>query len=239
MKKIELAREIAQVESMIDFYATGNTKTDEAIEKEAQKLNRKYDLQGLDIELAAAQKQLATTKARATKEARIKEFSDSEAGKSLREKLHNDRKAWMEDAYQQALNTVQEVLGDDWTIANWGSTNFQVGMKNHDTDPRSAWRTTQFGHEFEVYYGYDYHFNWETKSYDRYFRFEANIGTMGSFNIAEGDSRLAYYIGIGKFLASPKVQVELRAELEQLHKNLKELEDAWQNAEDEYVNKAA
>lgn len=234
MKKIELAREIAQVESMIDFYASGNTKTDDVIEKEAQRLNRKYDKEGLETELAAAEKQLAYTKARATKEARIKEFSNSEAGKSLRNRLHDDRIAWMEDAFQQALTTVQEVLGDDWTIADWGSTGFRVGMKNHDTDPRMALRTTQFGQEFDVNYGYEY-----DRHDKQVFEFKANVGTCGAFDIADGDSQLAFYVGVGKFLASPKVQVELRDELKQCCDNIKEMQEAYQKAEDEYVNKAA
>lgn len=231
MKKIELAKEVAILENDIRNYRGQEVMEGETLDNFISKTSRQSK-EVLETEI----NRLINVRKNAKEDFYAKEFYNSEAGKNLHNKLSNYRKAWMEDAYQQALATVQEVLGDDWTIAHWGSTSFEVGMKNHDTDLKKAWRATQFGHEIEIYYGYNLAYDYENHSCKRIFKFEANIGTMGSFNISADDSQAAFYIGVGKFLASPKVQ-ELKYELEQLHKNIKETEDTWNNAEKTYVSK--
>lgn len=222
MKKIDLANEIATLENDIRNYRGQETlKGDKFafIAKTAQK--SKAFLEN-EVE------RLTEVRKNAEEDYYREAFGQSDEGKALHEKLEKDRDAWMADAYQQVLATVQELLGDDWTVAEWDGGRFKVGMKN--TDPEAPWRVTKFGHDFEVYYG--------GGSYDREFEFKANIGTLGSFDIAEGDSQLAYYIGIGKFLASPKVQTELRDELKQLCGNIREIRNVWKRAKDEYVHKA-
>lgn len=230
MKKIELAKEVAILENDIRNYRGETVMEGETLDSFIKKTADRNSKDMLETEI----NRLLVVRKNAKEEFYRKEFDNTEAGKNLKNKLHNDRKAWIENAYQKALATVEEVLGDDWTVGHWSSTSFEVGMKNHDVDPKSAYRNTQFGHEFEIYYGLGLDYDYDNHKYNRIFEFKANVGTMGSFNINADDSQVAFYIGIGKFLASPKVQ-ELKEELEQLHANLKGLEDTWNNAEDAYV----
>lgn len=228
---MEMAQQIARLTEDIRYYRRLDAWTEyerlDFIAKTARSTKE---------ELESKIGQLTTARENAKKEYLRSQFFDSKEGQALHNNFKAARKAWMEDARQQALATVQEVLGDGWTVDAFSESHFIVGMKNTD---ETSFRKVMFGHSFDIYYGYDLSYNRESRELEKRFFFQANIGTCGSFDIKDGESQLQFHIGIGKFLASPKVQIELRNELEQLHKNLEENREAWRRAEDEYVKKAA
>lgn len=67
--------------------------------------------------------------------------------------------------------------------------------------PQGVW-TLEFARTFYLDYEFDYIF-----SNGREFKFQANIGTAGAFDINNDDGRNKLHIGFGNFLASPKVQI--------------------------------
>lgn len=220
-KKMELVTEVLTLMSDIREYEGKEAMATETLEELTKKKTRET-IVVLEDEVV----QLLEARERARREYYRKMFYNSDRGKELRNEYETACEAWKKGAYEQTIATVEEVLGDNWAVKNWNCSSFVVGMKGNDE--------ILFGHDFTVRCGLDLTHDFKAHKYNRMFKFQTNIGTMGAFDIDVNDSQTTFYIGIGKFLASPKTQ-ELKKVLEQLHTNLEGLEDIWNKAETAYV----
>lgn len=72
--------------------------------------------------------------------------------------------------------------------------------------------------------------------WEEYFKFQANVCSMGEFEI-DGNAKQEFYIGFGQFLASEKVNGELKNELKLFTDNIREARKAYKEKKEAYINK--
>lgn len=227
MKKIELAFELVNTMSLTRQYEGQEPYEMHEVNDMAQKAaarNSKEQLETmLDEELDRQKK---------AREAYYRNvFDTTEEGKSMKDDIENAFEAWRNDIEEQVKSTIDEILGDTWGVRYFSETSFEIALR--DTNPSTAAKNGgyHFGHKVEFYYGYDFNFDGNKE-----FKFEVNIGTMGNFNACGDDTQRDFYIGIGKLLASEKLNA-LKDELRQYEDNLIELRAKYRSARNEYAKR--
>lgn len=229
MKKIELAFEVVNTMSLTRQYKGQEPYEMHEVNEMAQKVaarNSKEQLEKMLDEELDRQKS-------ARKEYYKNAFDETEEGKSMKDEMEAAFEAWTNDIQEQVKSTINEVLGEAWGLVYFNARSFTIALR--DTNPATAAYNGgfHFGHKVEFYYGYDFTFD-----DDKDYKFEVNIGTMGNFNACGEDSQRDFYIGIGKLLASEKLNT-LKDELKQYDDNCRELKAKYNSARNAYAERMA
>lgn len=229
MKKIELAFEVVNTMSLTRQYRGQEPYEMHEVNDMAQKVaarNSKEQLEKMLDEELDRQKKAKTQYYKNV-------FKDTEEGKSMWDDMENAYEAWRNDIIEQIKSTINEVLGETWGLMDFCPTSFTIALR--DTNPATAAKDGgfYFGHKVTFFYGYYNGVNYDENSK---FNFEANIGTMGSFIVCGNDTQQDFYIGIGKILASDKLN-ELKDELKQFTENIEELKKKFYSARNAYAER--
>lgn len=227
MKKIEIATELVNVMTLNGMMSNGRVYTDEEKAHIAEKAANANNKEKLEELLNAELDRKARIEATQERERRIYNFTNSEEGRQAEAEMKASLKAWKNNIIDEIHTIVNEVLGSRWEAYSITSTGFEVGMLDNDGN-------MVFGYSFPVRFGYDER---DTKDgWEEYFKFQANVGSMGEFEI-DGNERQEFYIGFGKFLASDKVNNELKNELKQYTDNVKGAREAYKAKKEAYIAK--
>lgn len=227
MKKIELAFEIVNTMSQTRQYEGLEPYEMHEVNDMVQKVAARYNKEQLEAMLDNELKHQKNAKDEYYKEV----FVETEEGKSMMDDMEATFEAWENDMQELTKRTVNEVLGDAWGLAYFNERSFTIALR--DTNPATAAYNGgyHFGHKVEFYYGYDFTFDGEQE-----FKFEVNIGTMGNFNACGEDTQRDFYIGIGKLLASEKLNA-LKDGFKQYSDNLRELKAKYRSARNAYAER--
>lgn len=197
MKKLDIAKEIVIVENTVRQYNGQEAYTEEVSNEVATKYASRFNTQQLEDRLAKKKNECKYAK----KEFTRKEFEKSDEYAQLH-KDANEIFTKAKNAMKSAISTfVEQVLGSEWGIGKFSITGCEIGLKN--TDPQLK-IPLEWARTFDLEYGFD---SYDIYSSEHLFEFKVNIGTTGIFDIGNNDNRNKLYIGFGKFLSSPKVQV--------------------------------
>jgi len=160
-----------------------------------------------------------------------KEFYATEYGRKEKARMEKaitaTRDEW--EQYEQGSkesfnNFIKDILGDKWAITRLSTNYLGIAIKKADSD-----REFYFGQEIEIFY--------DSKGY-REPRFEANIGSCGSFSILDekAGSFADFYIGVGKLLTDKQAMAELKealfdyaSKIEQYYNLLEQLKEELRN----------
>lgn len=227
MKKIEIATELVSVITLNNMMSHGRVYTDEEKAHMAVKAANANNKEKLEELLNVELDRKARLEAAQERERKIYNFTNSEEGRQAEAEMKAAIKAWKNDIIDEIHTIVNEVLGSRWEAYRITSTDFEVGMLDNDGN-------MVFGYSFPVRFGYDIR---DTKAgWEESFKLQANVGTMGEFEI-DGNARQEFYIGFGKFLASDKVNNELKNELKQYTDNVRGAREAYKAKKEAYIAK--
>lgn len=228
MKKIEIATELVSVITLNNMMSHGRVYTDEEKAHMAVKAANANNKEKLEELLNAELDRKARLEAAQERERRTYNFTNSEEGRQAEAEMKAAIKAWKNDIIDEIHTIVNEVLGSRWEAYNISSYGcFEVGMLDNNGN-------LIFGYSFPVSFGYDTR---DTEAgWEEYFKFQVNVGTMGEFEI-DGNARQEFYIGFGKFLASEKVNNELKNELKQYTDNVRGAREAYRAKKEAYITK--
>jgi len=227
MKKIEIATELVSVITLNNMMSHGRVYTDEEKAHMAAKAANANNKEKLEELLNVELDRKARLEAAQERERRTYNFENSEEGRKAEAEMKAAIKAWKNDIIDEIHTIVNEVLGSRWEAYNITSTGFEVGLLDNNGN-------LIFGYSFPIRFGYDTR---DTKAgWEEYFKFQANVCTMGEFEI-DGNARREFYIGFGKFLANDKVNNELKAELKQYTDNIREARKAYRTKKEAYIAK--
>lgn len=189
----------------------------------------KRKLYELEKELEIAKQALVDAQKKVARDAWLL----SEEGKAYTEQNEAEKKAVWEqilalrsETHQMLAEFVRNLLGEEFGVTRFSESNFQIGLiekYDEDGEPRAL-----FGHEFEVYFGYDRFFT------NPKFKFELNYGTMGSFDLGADVNRPKYLAALAKFAGSTQVNVTLKKALQEFSDKVDALRDKRYNLEKEY-----
>lgn len=227
MKKIEIARELVNAINENNKLSGNHIYTKEEMQQLVAKTadrNSKENLETLLDEECERNARLVKAQER---ERKTYNFEHSEEGLKAADELHSAIKNWTNDIKDEIHTIVEAVLGSKWEAYSITSTGFEVGLLGEDGNP--VW-----GYSFPVRFGYDLR---DTKDgWEEYFKFQANVCSMGEFEI-DGNAKQEFYIGFGQFLASEKVNGELKNELKLFTDNIREARKAYKEKKEAYINK--
>ena len=227
MKKIEIATELVSVITLNNMMSHGRVYTDEEKTRMAEKAANANNKEKLEELLNAELDRKARLETAQERERRTYNFANSEEGRRAEAEMKASLKAWKNDIIDEIHTIVNDVLGNKWEAYNITSTGFEVGLLDNNGNPI-------FGYSFPVRFGYD---SRDSKNgWEEYFKFQANVGTMGEFEI-DGNARQEFYIGFGKFLSSEKVNNELKDELKQYTDNILGAREAYKAKKEAYIAK--
>lgn len=218
MKNIELATLIAKLENEICYYEGVEIRQGKELDSFIQK-KKYFSKASLENEVTRLQE----VKKDAYKKFRLNEYRNSDTYKAFESEKEKELACIREAKRARIELAVKQVLGDKWGINHFDGHSCEIGLK----DPKEE-RVLLFGHAFTLYYGYKY-----CRSE---FRFEANIGTMGGFDIQnQEDTQLQYYIGIGRLLSSPLFAKRLRDDLLQLCNRSREINKQLDDIDEKFL----
>lgn len=227
MKKIEIAIELVSVIALNNMMSHGRVYTDEEKAHMAVKAANANNKEKLEELLNAELDRKARLEAAQERERKIYNFTNSEEGRQAEAEMEAAIKAWKNDIIDEIHTIVNDVLGSKWEAYNITSTDFEVGLLDNNGSPI-------FGYSFPIRFGY--FLRASEAGREEYFEFQANVCTMGEFEI-DGNVRQEFYIGFGKFLASEKVNNELKNELKQYTDNVKGAREAYKAKKEAYIAK--
>lgn len=221
MKKIELASMLVELENL-KLEAQGHNRMSETVSNRLVEKNaNRYGKAELVEKVTNAQAELERVKESVASEARYNEWMERE-GKALLETLAQHELTYRNDIANEIQNILTEAVGDDWGVDFRSNTSFEVGLLETEESKHGL----KFGCTFDVYFGYEY--DWRDNS--KTFKFQANVPTNGSFDIDPNDDNWRFYHGLARFLGNAKAMAELKEELEQYTKNIDDLRNQWYKA---------
>lgn len=205
MKKIELAKELANVKSQTEFYFTKNLLRGDEVKDMAEKLVRKYNIEELQKELDFE----IERQKRARYDFYIDEFDTTEKGLKMRADMKENIQAWQTNLSTEISDIVSRVLGGNWALISFGASSFTIGIQDKENKRPYFGMTIDFSYDYDVFDKKD-------------FELKANVGTTGQFDACES-TRRDFYIGLGKLLASEEL-VAFKSKLQQYKDSIKK---AW------------
>ena len=196
-----------------------------------------YKVYELEEEIKSLQSRLE----RVTKEKHIREAREAYYATPAGQEMKADLERWIEktradwdkyevDSKAELNGKIEALLGQPWGVSRLSTNCICIGVR--DTKDESK-RDFIFGQEFEIFYEQRSWYGRENRQ-----RFEANIGTCGSFSAIDGEagSFARYYIGIGQLLSNTEFLSELKhrlfkyaADIEDFYKTIKDLEKQLEN----------
>ena len=227
MKKIEIATELVNVMTLNNMMSNGRVYTDEEKAHMAEKAASSNNKEKLEQLLNEELDRKARLEKAQERDRKIYNFTNSEEGRKAEAEMKASLKALKNDIIDEIHTIVNDVLGSRWEAYNITSNGFDICLLNKDGYVR-------FGYSFPIRFGYDLRAT--EAGWEEYFKFQANVGTMGEFEI-DGNARQDFYIGFGKFLASEKVNNELKNELKQYTDNVKGAREAYRAKKEAYIAK--
>ena len=184
--------------------------------KEAREYELKEDIERLQSSIQAQEKENEV-------KTRTEEFYNTPEGQAYKDALKRqleERYAAQEKASEDQLqllnNIITKALGSRWAVKHMSATSVEFGKLRED--------------------GKDYIFGQDIQIWaDRYYfgegeRFETNVGTTGTFELQseDPDSRLQYYIDLGKFLADTETLASIKKALFDYDETMKAGSEAYQ-----------
>lgn len=226
MKKIEIATELVNMKNCNRQLLGEDAYSEDEMLELADKAARINNKEALEKYLEDEVSLHSRLTEKAERERKTYNFEHSEEGRKAKDNLCNTINTLRENIYNELLSIVTNELGDGWNVYKFGNSSCEIGLK--DSEGKMLW-----GYSFSVYYDYD--LIKENEKIKTVFNFKVNIGSMGSFEVGAINNIQSFYIGVGKFLASEKVNTELKSELKQFVDNIYEARKAYAAKERAYI----
>lgn len=129
-------------------------------------------------------------------------------------------------------NFLNEYIGEGWGCQfshGWNRAHLSVGLRAFTPERVEKEYFFEFGHEFEI--------TWDKEDFGRG-ELQMNYGTLGSFDLENGEGRLKYLRGMAEFADNKgwinKLKerfVDANAKLMEINRNIDEVDDKLKNPE--------
>lgn len=192
--------------------------------KDAREYELKDEIERLQSAIQAQEKENEV-------KARTEEFYSTPEGQAYKDSLIRQREdcyAAQEKASEEQLHLLNVIittaLGSRWAVKNMSTTSVEFGKLRADQ------KGYIFGQDIQIWA--DQHHFGEGE------RFETNIGTTGSFDLQseDPDSRLEYYIDLGKFLADAETLHRIKKALYHYADKIKAGRETYQALQKKLAN---
>ena len=127
-------------------------------------------------------------------------------------------------------NFLNEYIGEGWGCQfshGWNRAHLSVGLRAFTPERVEKGYFFEFGHEFEI--------TWDKEDFGRG-ELQMNYGTLGSFDLENGEGRLKYLRGMAEFADNKgwinKLKerfVDANAKLMEINRNIDEVDDKLKN----------
>ena len=207
MKKLELAKQVLDSDNEL---RTLSGKSAESFNgKEVETYARKFTTSQLEAYISRNSELIS----RKRKEIALLKWYSTPEGADYKKSLDEEKdllKKEIKDATEKIStwvnDEVKNILGAEWRMV-FSQSSIEIGLIDKE-NPNAMFL---FGHSFTISFG---------EYYGEGFRFQANIGTMGSFNLDPDCAYLSFIHGAGTFLCNDFLIKQIRNKLFEYSKDI-------------------